>query len=99
MTLTTAASRRNIILSRPTRPDSCRIVLPICYREIVQVGDTSTNYQLMPGDRIYVATRDFHEEMFHKKPECAPCGGPQRACPDGICGHDNLAPVEVLPPK
>jgi polysaccharide biosynthesis/export protein len=81
--LTDKASRRNIILTRPTRPDGCRVVLPICYREIVQVGDTSTNYQLLPGDRIFVASRTVWEEMFHKKEECAPCGLPQHACPDG----------------
>jgi protein involved in polysaccharide export with SLBB domain len=102
--LSSRASRRNIILSRPTRPDGCRVVLPICYRDIVQVGDTSTNYQLLPGDRIFVATRTFWEELFHNKPECPPCGGPQRACPDGVCGHDGTMtaappPVEVLPPK
>src|SRR5262249_29143624 len=65
--LTDRASRRNLILSRPTRPDGCRIVLPICYREIVQLGDTSTNYQLLPGDRIYVATRGFCEDSFHNE--------------------------------
>jgi protein involved in polysaccharide export with SLBB domain len=109
--LSDRASRRNIILSRPTRPDGCRVVLPICWREIVQLGDTSTNYQLLPGDRIFVASRGFQEELFHKKEECAPCGGPQRACPDGVCGHDGPPvglpthpavaplPVEVLPPR
>ena len=108
--LTDRASRRDIILSRPTRPDGCRIVLPICYREIVQLGDTSTNYQLLPGDRIYVATRTFSEQMFHNKPECAPCGGPQHACPNGVCDPAGAAvghapqgglpmPVEMLPPK
>jgi protein involved in polysaccharide export with SLBB domain len=109
--LTEKASRRNIILARPTRPDGCRVVLPICYREIVQIGDTSTNYQLLPGDRIFVASRGVQEELFHKKEECAPCGGAQRACPDGVCGHDNIPvgvpthptpvplPVEVLPPR
>ncbi len=83
--LTDRASRRNIILVRPTRPDECRLVLPICFREIVQVGDTSTNYQLLPGDRIFIASRSVSEELFHKKPECAPCGGPQHACPNGVC--------------
>jgi protein involved in polysaccharide export with SLBB domain len=107
--LTDRASRRNIILTRPTRPDGCRVVLPICYREIVQVGDTSTNYQLLPGDRIFVPTRDFWEELFHNKPECAPCGGPQQPCPNGVCGHEgvvsgypsrgDLPPIEMLPPK
>src|SRR5205823_5689415 len=48
------ASRGKIILSRPTRPDGCRVVIPICYNEIVQLGDTTTNYQMAPGDRIYV---------------------------------------------
>src|SRR5262249_4927085 len=40
------ASRANIILSRPTAPEGCRVVLPVCYRQIVQLGDTTTNYQL-----------------------------------------------------
>jgi protein involved in polysaccharide export with SLBB domain len=78
--LTDRASRQNIILSRPTKPDGCRIVLPICYREIVQLGDTSTNYQLAPGDRIFVATRTLCEELFHSTPECPPCGRPQVPC-------------------
>ncbi len=109
--LSDKASRRNIILARPTKSDGCRVVLPICWREIVQVGDTSTNYQLLPGDRIFVATRGVHEDLFHGKEECAPCGGPQHACPDGGCGHPAIpvglpthpvpgpAPIEVLPPR
>ena len=75
--LTDKASRRNIILSRPTHPNGCRVVLPICYREIVQLGDTSTNYQIAPGDRVFVATRTFWEDLFHSKTECAPCGASQ----------------------
>ena len=78
--LTDRASRRNIILSRPTEPHGCRIVLPICYREIVQLGDTATNYQIAPGDRIFVPTRTFWEELCANKPECPPCGGPQTPC-------------------
>lgn len=80
--LTDSASRQQIILSRPTHPDGCRVVLPICYREIVQLGDTSTNYQLAPGDRIFVPTRTLWEQirgLFHCE-ECAPCGRPQRPC-------------------
>src|SRR5206468_5704577 len=61
--LTDRASRQNIILSRPSPPNACRMVLPICYSEIVQLGDTSTNYQIAPGDRVYVPTRTFREEL------------------------------------
>jgi protein involved in polysaccharide export with SLBB domain len=80
--LTDRASRQNIILSRPTAPHECRIVLPICYREIVQLGDTTTNYQLRAGDRIYVPSKDPCETLFGRsgKMPC-PCGGPQSACP------------------
>jgi polysaccharide biosynthesis/export protein len=73
------ASRKNIILSRPTKPGECRVVLPICYEEIVQLGDTTTNYQLAAGDRIFVPTRGWDD--CKKKKGCGPCGGPQTACP------------------
>jgi polysaccharide biosynthesis/export protein len=90
--LTDRASRPNITLSRPTAPDSCRIVLPICYDEIVQIGDTSTNYQIAAGDRIYVPSKGFTEDFCRKKTTCAPCGRPQTACIGG-CGQGVEAPV------
>jgi protein involved in polysaccharide export with SLBB domain len=73
------ASRKFITLSRPTAPDGCRVVLPICYNEIVQLGDTSTNYQIASGDRIYVPTRG-HDDCGRKK-VCPPCDRPQSPCP------------------
>jgi protein involved in polysaccharide export with SLBB domain len=78
--LSDKASPCTIILSRPTSPDGCRIVLPVCYRQIVQLGDTSTNYQIMPGDRVYVATRTFGETCFNKR-ACPLCQGVQCPCP------------------
>jgi protein involved in polysaccharide export with SLBB domain len=76
------ASRRNIILSRPSPPCGSRTVLPICYQEIVQLGDTSTNYQIQAGDRIYVPTKTCIEQLLpmHNKP-CPPCGRPQTPTP------------------
>jgi protein involved in polysaccharide export with SLBB domain len=73
------ASRKFITLARPTAPDGCRVVLPICYNEIVQLGDTSTNYQIAAGDRIYVPSRG-HDDCSRKN-VCPPCGRPQTACP------------------
>jgi polysaccharide export outer membrane protein len=72
-------SRKFITLSRPTKSDGCRVVLPICYNEIVQLGDTATNYQIAAGDRIYVPTRG-HDDCGRKK-VCLPCGRPQVPCP------------------
>ena len=80
--LTNNASNCQMVLSRPTQPCSCRVTLPICYREIVQLGDTTTNYQLRPGDRIYVTTRGCCEEMkFWKANEsCEKCDRCQKVC-------------------
>ncbi len=94
------ASRNNIILSRPTTPGGCRIVLPVCYRQIVQLGDTTTNYQLQPGDRIYVPAMSFWEGIIGEdkeaKKDCSPCNAPQHACP-WDCGDSALTPPTPVP--
>ena len=103
--LTDNASHANIVLSRPTKPNCCRVVLPVCFDQIVQLGDTTTNYQIAPGDRIYVPSRTLCESIFrnckwNKTPCCCnsshtPCpipeyvGGP---CPEPFCGKAG-APV------
>ena len=83
--LTRQADAKKVILSRPSRPEGCRTVLPVCYNQIVQLGDTSTNYQLQPGDRIYVPSQSPLDDFIKKcqnrgKPECGPCRGPQAPC-------------------
>lgn len=53
--LAPTASVPNIRLVRPAPPGACcEQVLPVNYEAIVNVGDTTTNYQLMPGDRLVV---------------------------------------------
>ena len=82
--LSAQADRHNLILSRPTSPASCRAVLPICFRHIVELGDSSTNYQVMPGDRIYVPSVTFSQQLFRffaptygeRCPKCAPLQTP-----------------------
>jgi polysaccharide export outer membrane protein len=77
--LTDRASANNIILSRPSRPEECRVVLPVCYKNIVQLGDTTTNYQLAPGDRIFVPSRTACESVFPNRDK-APCDGCHTPC-------------------
>jgi polysaccharide export outer membrane protein len=53
--LPAVASRRNIWVARRTpHPDQPWQVLPVDWVGITQHGITATNYQLLPGDRIYV---------------------------------------------
>jgi protein involved in polysaccharide export with SLBB domain len=101
--LTDRASRKNIILSRPTGPCSPRIVLPVCYPEIVQLGDTGTNYQIAAGDRIYVSSKSCWEDLQPNK-TCPPCGLPQTPqmlppeprCAGGACG---APPASIATPS
>ena len=93
--LTDQANQSRITYSQPTPPESCRVVLPVCYRDIVQLGDTSTNYQLKPGDRVYVPSRTFCEQLQQSLSrdagrECPPCGRCQTGC------YAGPPPVEVV---
>ncbi|MGI9473292.1 MAG: polysaccharide biosynthesis/export family protein [Rubripirellula sp.] len=109
--LTSSAAPCKLLLARPTLPGSCRVTLPVCYREITQMGDTSTNYQLQPGDRIFVATRSWCEELkfWDATKTCPRCCGCQSACPDPqfalqgtpvspVSGHTIIPPVAGFEP-
>lgn len=49
------AAPNNIRLVRPSPPGACcEQTLPVNLSAIVNVGDSTTNYQLMPGDRLVV---------------------------------------------
>lgn len=88
--LSDRASDCEIILSRPTPPCNCRVVLPVCYNRIVQLGDTTTNYQIQPGDRIYVATRTLCEQLRFWSSKC-------KFCPS-CCDHGCPSPLISPPP-
>lgn len=80
--LTDSANSCQILLSRPTDPCECRVTLPVCYREIVQLGATTTNYQLQPGDRIFVPARSCLDELmfWRSAMPCPRCAGCNQAC-------------------
>ena len=74
---------------------SCRVTLPICYREITQLGDSSTNYQIKPGDRIFVSSRSFCEELkcCLVNETCERCCKCQTPCGDpSLVHHGNPYP-------
>lgn len=82
--LTSAAQRKKIVLVRPSHPEGCREVLPVCYPQIVQLGDTATNYQLRPGDRIYVPSQGMLESLFPSLSKTTgPCCKPHASCYTG----------------
>lgn len=82
--LTSRAAVCEMLLARPTEPGSCRVTMPVCYRVITQLGDTTTNYQLRPGDRIFVARQSMWDELFFWRSgqTCSRCCDQHRACRD-----------------
>jgi polysaccharide export outer membrane protein len=53
--LAPVASKGHIWVARPAPAEkNCIQVLPVDWRAIVKGGSTATNYQILPGDRIYV---------------------------------------------
>ncbi|MFO0969052.1 MAG: polysaccharide biosynthesis/export family protein [Gemmataceae bacterium] len=54
--LAPVSSKKRIWLARPSPVHmGCNQILPIDWNAITQGGSTGTNYQLFPGDRIYVS--------------------------------------------
>ncbi len=53
--LAAVSSKDRIWVSRPAPEGAGHQVLPVNWKSVVELGDTATNYQIMPGDRVYVA--------------------------------------------
>jgi polysaccharide biosynthesis/export protein len=52
----TRVSTKNIWIARPTPGGvGCDQILPVKWDEIVKGGGTATNYQILPGDRLFVS--------------------------------------------
>jgi protein involved in polysaccharide export with SLBB domain len=52
----TRFSSKHVWIARPTPSgQGCDQILPVDYTAIVQGASTDTNYQIMPGDRVFVA--------------------------------------------
>jgi polysaccharide export outer membrane protein len=65
------ASKTHIWVARPCPSDStCDQVLPVDWHAVTEAGSTKTNYQLLPGDRVYVkadpliATDNFLAKLY-----------------------------------
>jgi polysaccharide export outer membrane protein len=53
--LTAVSSQDRIWVSRPAPEGGCHQILPVDWRAVVEHADPATNYQILPGDRVFVA--------------------------------------------
>ncbi|MDM4015917.1 polysaccharide biosynthesis/export family protein [Roseiconus lacunae] len=74
--LTDRCNDHKIILTRPQADGQERAIYPVCYQQILQLGDVTTNYQLMPGDRIYVPSMSIWEDVKQSV-----AWGKEKSCP------------------
>jgi len=59
--LSRLASKSHIWIARPVpEGNGCDQKLPIYWDKITKEGQTATNYQVLPGDRIYIAADKFY---------------------------------------
>lgn len=55
--LSVVSDKHRIWVARPSPVEvGCTTVLPVDWRRITEIGDTKTNYQLLPGDRLFVSS-------------------------------------------
>ena len=101
--LNTNANHHQIIVTRPSDCNSCRTVMQVCYDQVVQLGDTSTNYQLQPGDRVFVPSLTFCEDLkrslrLNKNDRCPRCADCPRGCslPEGCSVPSYAAPAPSI---
>jgi polysaccharide export outer membrane protein len=58
--LPAVSSKRHIWLARPTPAQtSCYEILPVNWEAITEAGSTETNWQIFPGDRVFVKADPF----------------------------------------
>jgi protein involved in polysaccharide export with SLBB domain len=50
-----ATSKKKIWIARPQGGGSCDTILPVDWKAITAGAATTSNYQLLPGDRIFIA--------------------------------------------
>ena len=55
--LSAVSSTDRIWVARPAGADCPHQILPVRWNAVVSGGETATNYQLFPGDRIFVASQ------------------------------------------
>ena len=53
--LSSVSSKDRIWISRPAPIGAGHQILPVDWKSVVQMADTTTNYQILPGDRVYIA--------------------------------------------
>lgn len=48
-------ANKQIWIARPNPGQDCDQILPVEWEQVVKGGSTATNYQLLPGDRVFIA--------------------------------------------
>ncbi len=57
--LPAVASKKRVWVARATRPGQPPKILPVDWMAVTQCGSSATNYQLFPGDRVYVDSNNL----------------------------------------
>ncbi len=57
--LPAVASKKRVWVARATRPGQAPKILPVDWMAVTKCGQSETNYQIFPGDRVYVDSNNL----------------------------------------
>ncbi|MCG8583891.1 MAG: hypothetical protein MI757_04175, partial [Pirellulales bacterium] len=59
--LSAESETEGVYIARPRGDGGCPLIIPVDLKAIALRGDTRTNYQLLPGDRVVIPPSDLSE--------------------------------------
>lgn len=87
-------ANKQIWIARPNPGQDCDQILPVQWDQVVKGGSTTTNYQLLPGDRVFIADNPWADLTSVVSRTIAPM---ERLFNFGLLGTNSLQTLNRFP--
>lgn len=87
-------ANKQIWIARPNPGQDCDQILPVEWDQVVKGGSTATNYQILPGDRVFIADNPWADMSMMVSRTIAPF---ERLLNFGLLGTNSLQTLHRFP--
>lgn len=87
-------ANKQIWIARPAPGQGCDQILPVEWEQVVKGGSTTTNYQLLPGDRVFIADNPWADVTMVISRTISPF---ERLLNFGLLGSSSLQNLHRFP--
>lgn len=87
-------ANKQIWIARPTPGQDCDQILPVEWDQVVKGGSTTTNYQLLPGDRVFIADNPWADMTMFITRTISPF---ERLLNFGLIGSNSVQSLNRFP--